>query len=83
LRETDGTKQGGDCSYGRKMTCQHEFHPSGGESCGAIGTSYGLSRAKAIAQSRIERDGDVVKPSVRIRPIPDTPRKAALMLHAQ
>jgi hypothetical protein len=27
LRDTDGTKQGGDCSYGRNMTHQHEFYP--------------------------------------------------------
>ena len=27
LRETDGTKQGGDCSHGRNMTCQHAFYP--------------------------------------------------------
>src|SRR6185369_6126382 len=27
LRETDGTKQGGDCSYGRNMTHRHEFYP--------------------------------------------------------
>src|SRR5712671_3508118 len=35
LRETDRTKQGGDCRHGRNMTCQHGFHPSGGKSCGA------------------------------------------------
>src|SRR4029453_15509467 len=27
LRETDGTKQGGNCSYGRNMTYQHDFYP--------------------------------------------------------
>ena len=27
LRETDETKQGGDCSYGRNMTYQHAFYP--------------------------------------------------------
>ena len=28
LRETDGTKQGGDYSYGRNKTCQHDEYPS-------------------------------------------------------
>src|SRR4029079_12973648 len=27
LRETDGPKQGGDCSYGRNIPCHHEFYP--------------------------------------------------------
>jgi hypothetical protein len=26
LRETDGTKKSGDCSYGRNMTYQHELY---------------------------------------------------------
>jgi hypothetical protein len=49
LRETDGTKQGGDCCHGRNTTSQHKFHPAGGEWCGVMRRSYGLSRAKAIA----------------------------------
>src|SRR4029077_19294337 len=39
LRETDGTKQGGDFRPTRNTTCQHEFYPSGGKCCGAMGIS--------------------------------------------
>src|SRR4026207_2490996 len=50
LRETDGTQPGGDCSYGRNMTYQHDF--PGWKWCGTGGIKSTVSpMRRQLAQS--------------------------------